>query len=69
MNEIKECIECKQPFTPCYDTDRLCYKCFRLEDDPPWEDSNEMVSVPPRSEWKNISIEIIKQAEGKRKKN
>ena len=40
MNELKECRECKQPFTPCYDTDRLCDKCFRLEDDPPWDTTN-----------------------------
>ena len=69
VKELKECRECKQPFTPHYENDRLCNKCFRLEDDPPWEDGNEMVNVPPKSEWGKISIEIGKQADGKRKKN
>ena len=40
MKERKQCRECKQPFTPCYDTDRLCDKCFRLDDDPHWDANN-----------------------------
>jgi len=40
MKGLKQCRECKQPFTPCYDTDRLCDKCFRLDDDPPWDANN-----------------------------
>ena len=68
-NELKRCFECDQFFAPIYDNDNLCGKCFRLREDPPWEDSNDMVSVPPKSEWGKISIEIGKQADGKRKKN
>ena len=69
MKELKECRECKQPFTPCYDTDRLCNKCFHLEDNFPWDTNEERALIPPKSEWKNISLEIGKQLENKRKKN
>ena len=69
MKELKKCRECSQSFTPYYENDYLCNKCFCLEDNSPWEDDNEMVSVPPKSEWGKISIEIGKQADGKRKKN
>ena len=69
MRESIKCRECSQLFTPAYDNDHLCNTCFRLEDDPPWEDGGDMVSVPPKSDWKNITIEIGNQAAGKRKKN
>tara|TARA_Y100000310_G_scaffold83439_1_gene80125 strand:+ start:210 stop:344 length:135 start_codon:yes stop_codon:yes gene_type:complete len=41
MKELKRCKECSQLFTPAFDNDHLCNKCFRLEDDPPWDTNNK----------------------------
>ena len=56
MNELKRCRECSQLFDPVFDSDILCNKCFQLEDDPPWDTNEVKALIPPKSEWKNISL-------------
>ncbi len=44
MKELRKCRECKQLFTPYYENDHLCNRCFRLEDDPSWNTNNNKES-------------------------